>query len=76
MEKLTPVGVPVTISIGIASTLDHPDISLNNLLQLADKALYAAKEGGRNRICIHSDSGVETTVLPETDSGFYESKTF
>jgi len=76
VEKLTPVGVPVTISIGIASTLDHPDINLNNLLQLADKALYAAKEGGRNRICIHSDSGVETTVLPETDSGFYESKTF
>jgi two-component system cell cycle response regulator len=65
VEKLNPVNVPVTISLGMASTLDHPDIDLNHLLQMADKALYAAKERGRNRICIHSGSGVEHSVLPE-----------
>jgi len=72
IERLNPVDVPITMSIGIASTIDHPSIELNKLLQLADKALYAAKEGGRNRICIHSASAVEHLVLPDMDSGIFE----
>lgn len=72
IERLNPVDVSITVSIGIASTLDHPQINLNNILQLADKALYAAKEGGRNRICIHSGEAVEHLVLPEMDSGIFE----
>lgn len=72
VERLCPVNVPLTISIGIASTLDHPSIDLNELLHLADKALYAAKEGGRNRICIHSASCVEHLVLPDIDSGIFD----
>jgi len=72
VERMNPVNTPITISIGVASTLDHPDIDLNNLLQLADKALYAAKESGRNRICIHSSQAVEHLVLPDMDSGIFE----
>ena len=72
VERLLPVNIPITISIGVASTLDHPDIDLNTLLQLADKALYAAKEGGRNRICIHSAQSVEHLILPDMDSGIFE----
>jgi len=72
VERLNPCNVSITISIGIASTLDHPEINLNSLLQLADKALYAAKEGGRNRICIHSAETVEHLVLPDMDSGIFE----
>jgi two-component system cell cycle response regulator len=44
---------PVTISAGIASRkCDFPNGS-EQLLALADKALYQAKEKGRNRIMIH-----------------------
>ncbi|CAG0998578.1 partial Phytochrome-like protein cph2, partial [Anaerolineae bacterium] len=42
----------VTVSLGIASIspkIDH--ISQENLLRLADRKLYQAKETGRNRIC-------------------------
>jgi len=72
VERMNPVDVSISISIGLASTLDHPEINLNSLLQLADKALYAAKEGGRNRICIHSANTVEHLVLPDMDSGIFK----
>jgi diguanylate cyclase len=39
----------VTISIGIAQTQD--DDSIAGIVQRADKALYQAKESGRNQVC-------------------------
>ncbi|MBV9521914.1 MAG: diguanylate cyclase, partial [Alphaproteobacteria bacterium] len=41
--------LPVTVSIGVATTLEHGD-SPTDLLRRADEALYAAKNGGRNRV--------------------------
>lgn len=41
----------VTLSLGIASTLPGHNTSAKDLVALADKALYEAKEGGRNQ-CI------------------------
>lgn len=43
--------IPVTISLGI-STLDSTIKSADDLLATADKALYDAKNQGRNRVCI------------------------
>ncbi|RKS18598.1 diguanylate cyclase (GGDEF)-like protein [Pseudomonas sp. WPR_5_2] len=41
---------PMTVSIGISTWTTASDISLEQLLFLADKALYQAKERGRNRV--------------------------
>ncbi|HEA26659.1 MAG TPA: diguanylate cyclase [Ectothiorhodospiraceae bacterium] len=61
VEELNPCEIPVTISIGAVDASRHPDKSLNELIKLADKALYAAKENGRNRIYISMD---EQRALP------------
>lgn len=42
---------PVTVSIGIASYPQHGD-SPEQLLRRADRALYAAKDSGRDRVCV------------------------
>ncbi len=48
-------GLPAfTVSIGI-SAVDAADKSLDDALRRADKALYAAKGGGRNRIVVVMD---------------------
>jgi diguanylate cyclase (GGDEF)-like protein len=45
-------GLPgFTVSIGV-SGVDASDASLDDVLRRADKALYAAKAGGRNRVAV------------------------
>ncbi|EYR82371.1 MULTISPECIES: GGDEF domain-containing protein [unclassified Shinella] len=53
-EIRRPDGVPVTVSIGIANSYSD-GTTLNALLSAADARLYAAKNGGRNRV-ISSES--------------------
>ncbi|MDJ0702508.1 MAG: diguanylate cyclase [Leptolyngbyaceae cyanobacterium MO_188.B28] len=47
------VGEYVTVSLGIASTTPNNSSSPQGLLQVADLALYQAKQNGRDQIYIH-----------------------
>ena len=55
-EQFGKVENRVTLSIGIALSGDSDDSQ--SLLKKADKALYDAKEGGRNRTVVFGASGV------------------
>lgn len=46
----SPVAEYVTISLGVASMVPERELNLEDLIQTADKALYKAKEAGRNRV--------------------------
>jgi diguanylate cyclase (GGDEF)-like protein len=48
---LDGVTLHVTISIGIAEAPAHGE-SIQALVAAADRALYRAKETGRNRVCV------------------------
>ncbi len=43
----------LTISFGIASNNVHPAPTPEGLVEMADKALYHAKEHGRNQVCLY-----------------------
>lgn len=63
IEQLKPVGINITISMGIASTDVHPSLHISDFLMLADKGLYLAKETGRNRVCISGSDGPQLSPL-------------
>jgi len=50
----SPISSFVSISLGVATTTADKSKSEHDLLQAADAALYAAKQGGRNQIKVSS----------------------
>ncbi|MFK4763793.1 diguanylate cyclase [Desulfobaculum sp. SPO524] len=56
MHEYSEIGSVVTISVGVAATIPSQEKNADELVHTADKMLYRAKEGGRNR--------VEGMVLP------------
>ena len=49
---------PLSVSIGVSSLRDGDDIE--TLVRRADSALYAAKEHGRNRVCLETPAELES----------------
>ena len=45
--------IRITISIGVASLSHHECCSTDDLMNRADKALYHAKNAGRNQVCVY-----------------------
>jgi two-component system cell cycle response regulator len=54
----------ISISVGIASFNGTPDLSPHELVEMADKSLYYAKEHGRNRVCCYGTL-VRKKKIPE-----------
>jgi len=53
-EKSMPLGI-VSLSLGVATLVSNESISHEKLLSQADKALYIAKEKGRNRVEVYDE---------------------
>ncbi len=51
IEALRPGNVPITVSIGLGSNQNNPEMTLTQLIGDADRALYVAKAQGRNQVC-------------------------
>jgi diguanylate cyclase (GGDEF)-like protein/PAS domain S-box-containing protein len=57
-HSVNPYGF-VTISVGCATVVPGLGQHVETLVQAADEALYAAKQSGRNRVCVHVASNVK-----------------
>ena len=52
----------LTISCGAVVTVPRPEDELEQLLNLADRALYQAKEQGRNRLVLNHGTPAQAYV--------------
>ncbi len=55
-HKHSPVQDHVTVSLGVAAIIPEKDIPAKTIIDAADKALYRAKEKGRNRVAVDGAS--------------------
>jgi len=50
VETIGKLDLPVSLSVGVASSFGMTNVTLDQLLQRADKALYTSKQSGRDRV--------------------------
>ncbi len=60
--------LPITVSIGV-SAFEAGDRGLDDLLRRADRALYKAKSGGRNRVVIEAAVPASAPARPGASDG-------
>lgn len=49
----TGINLSITVSVGISSLKDHAVKSCDDLINFADRALYKAKDNGRNQVVVY-----------------------
>ncbi|KAF3884286.1 MULTISPECIES: diguanylate cyclase domain-containing protein [Nostocales] len=52
----------VTLSMGVATLIPTDESSFDNLIAFADRALYTAKDEGRNRYCSYKQPCLSTSI--------------
>ncbi|HRY83269.1 MAG TPA: GGDEF domain-containing protein [Candidatus Cloacimonadota bacterium] len=59
--------IPITISIGLSrnNTFDKKELDIAAKIEEADKAMYQAKNTGRNRVCAFDEINPPLTVLTD-----------
>ena len=63
VEDSLPGGVPITVSVGVVAAVGRA-IAYDVLYQRADRALYEAKAGGRNRVVLADATGASEEPAP------------
>lgn len=53
------INIPLTISIGVSAEIMQSEVQPTRLLEQADKALYRAKNDGRNRVMVYTPKSQE-----------------
>jgi diguanylate cyclase (GGDEF)-like protein len=56
------VAQTVTVSMGISWLIPEPETSLDSLIEMADRALYQAKQAGRDRHCTYASIADSTAT--------------
>ena len=73
-EKVAALKIPheqssvsewVSISLGVATAVPEKNRAPEELLERADKAVYSAKQKGRNRIEVHGEADLGTAAVQE-----------
>jgi len=49
------INVDITVSVGVAGYHQRAPVSKNQLIKLADKAMYQSKRDGRNRVRVQEE---------------------
>jgi len=57
-NEKSPISPTITVSIGLATMHPRDHIDEKQLITIADKLLYAAKDSGRNRIVYQYEDGI------------------
>jgi len=67
IDRLKPAGVTVTASMGVSAKPSGHAVDLEQLIRIADQAVYEAKSAGRNQVVVHG-AGPRSTKNPLTSS--------